>query len=180
MTIGLPFSEILAAAQTGAGWARTRLYESTAPAVAGYARAQGASDPADVTSEVFVAVLTGLPSFRGDESQFRRWVFTIAYRKVTDVWRARCRPAAVRAMTSDVAPAAEDVALDRLSGLRAAELLAQLTDDQRQVVALRVIADLSLEDVAHLLGKPVGAVKALQHRALATLRRNLVNEAVSP
>lgn len=180
VTIGLPFPDILAAAQAGAGWARTRLYEATAPAVAGYVRAQGIADPSDVTSDVFVAVLTGLPSFRGDEAQFRRWVFTIAYRKVADVWRAKSRLGPVAASPPAVAPAAEDVALDRLSGERATQLLAQLTDEQRQVVALRVIADLSLEDVAHLLGKPVGAVKALQHRALATLRRNFVGEAVSP
>ncbi|MGH9225735.1 MAG: RNA polymerase sigma factor [Acidimicrobiales bacterium] len=178
MSVGLPFPEILAAAQAGAGWARSRLYESTAPAVAGYVRAQGIADPADVTSDVFVAVLTGLPSFRGDEAHFRRWVFTIAYRRVTDVWRARSRPGPVVPAAS--VPSAEDVALDRLSGERAAELLARLTPEQRQVVALRVIADLSLEDVAHLLGKPVGAVKALQHRAIATLRRHLVGEAVSP
>ena len=179
MTLGLPFDEILAAAQAGAGWARTRLYEATAPAVAGYVRAQGVTDPADVTSEVFVAVLTGLGSFRGDEADFRRWVFTIAYRRVADVWRSRAREARPVPPAPATAPAAEDVALDRLSGARVAALLDQLTPDQRQVVALRVIADLSLDDVAHLMGKPVGAVKALQHRALATLRRNVVGEAVS-
>src|SRR5437763_8124538 len=92
MTLGLAFDHVLAAAQAGAGWARARLYESLAPAVAGYARAQRVDDPADVTSDVFVAVLTALPSFNGDEAQFRSWVFTIAYRKVADSWRARTRP----------------------------------------------------------------------------------------
>jgi len=174
VTTGLAFPEILAAAQAGAGWARTRLYEATAPVIAGYVRAQGIADPADVTSEVFVAVLTGLPGFRGDEAQFRRWVFTIAYRRVTDVWRARARPAA--AAPAIAAPAAEEVAL---STGRVAELLDGLTPDQRHVVALRVIADLSLDDVAALLGKPVGAVKALQHRALEALRREIADEAVS-
>ena len=131
-----------------------------------------------MTSDVFVAVLTGLPRFRGDEAQFRRWVFTIAYRRVADVWRTMSRPdPALRAPA--VAPAAEDLALERLGGSRVAELLNLLTAEQRQVIALRVVADLSLEDVAGLLGKPVGAVKALQHRALATLRRNFAGEAVS-
>jgi RNA polymerase sigma-70 factor (ECF subfamily) len=59
------------------------------------------------------------------------------------------------------------------------DLLADLTPDQRHVLALRVIADLSLEQVAAATGKPVGAVKALQHRALATLRRKIAGEAVS-
>jgi RNA polymerase sigma-70 factor (ECF subfamily) len=50
-------------------------------------------------------------------------------------------------------------------------LVASLPDDQRAVVALRVTADLPLEQVAQILGKRVGAVKSLQHRALASLRR---------
>ena len=60
-----------------------------------------------------------------------------------------------------------------------AEVLDTLTPDQRQVLALRVVADLSLEQVAELVGKPVGAVKSLQHRALATLRRTISDQAVS-
>ena len=51
------------------------------------------------------------------------------------------------------------------------ELLASLPPDQRAVVALRVTADLSLEQVADILDKRVGAVKSLQHRALESLRR---------
>ncbi len=91
MSLDLAFDSILAAAQVGAGWARGRLYESVAPAVQGYVRAQGVAEPADVIRDVFVAVLTGLPTFVGDEQQFRSWVFTIAYRRVVHEWRARAR-----------------------------------------------------------------------------------------
>jgi len=181
-SLGPAFDSVLAAAQAGVGWARTRVYEELAPAVAGYIRAQGVADPSDATSDVFVTVLTRLPSFAGDERQFRSWVFTIAYRRVVDEWRGRARQdALLRAQSPPAPPAppAEDVALTRLGGERVAELLDTLTPDQRHVLALRVVADLSLEQVAELLGKPVGAVKALQHRALATLRRNLAGEAVS-
>ena len=177
MTLGLAFDQVLTAAQAGAGWARARLYETLAPAVAGYVRAQGIDDPSDVTSDVFVAVLTGLGSFRGDESRFRSWVFTIAYRRVMDHWRARAKAPHLPAPGS--APAAEDVALAGLGRERVQALLEELTPDQRQVLALRVIADLSLEQVAEALGKPVGAVKALQHRALESLRRKIAGEAVS-
>jgi RNA polymerase sigma-70 factor (ECF subfamily) len=177
MTMGLAFDQVLTAAQAGAGWARARLYESLAPAVAGYVRSQGVDDPSDVTSDVFVAVLTGLPSFHGDESQFRSWVFTIAYRRVMDHWRARAKAPVLPA--SGTAPAAEDVALAGLGRERVRALLEELTPDQRHVLALRVIADLSLEQVAEAVGKPVGAVKALQHRALEALRRKIAGEAVS-
>jgi RNA polymerase sigma factor (sigma-70 family) len=178
VTIGPAFHDVLVAAQAGAGWARTRLYESLAPVVAGYLRAQGVRDPSDLTSDVFVAVLTGLHSFQGDEGRFRSWVFTIAHRKLVDGWRSGNGPAPIMP-GAPLAPAAEDLAFARLGDQRVRDLLALLTDDQRQVLALRVIADLSLEQVAELLGKPVGAVKALQHRALATLRRKIAGEAVS-
>lgn len=151
--------------------------------MAGYVRAQGIADPSDLTSDVFVAVLTRLPSFQGTEDQFRSWVFTIAYRRVVDEWRTRARrDTAVPTLPSNAATAAagaEDVALARLGEERVAELLAALTPDQRHVIALRVVADLSLEQVAELLDKPVGAVKALQHRGLATLRRTIAGKAVS-
>lgn len=177
LRIGSAFDSVLAAAQAGAGWARTRLYESLAPAVAGYVRAQGVSDPADLTSDVFVTVLTRLPCFAGDEDRFRSWVFTIAYRRVVDEWRSRARRLDMTAPRME--PAAEHHALARIGDEWVAEVLDTLTPDQRQVLALRVVADLSLEQVAELVGKPVGAVKSLQHRALATLRRTISDQAVS-
>jgi RNA polymerase sigma-70 factor (ECF subfamily) len=69
-------------------------------------------------------------------------------------------------------------AIAALSGDRVNELLASLSPDQRDVLLLRVIADLSIEDVAAALGKRQGAIKALQHRALASLRRQLDREGV--
>jgi RNA polymerase sigma-70 factor (ECF subfamily) len=146
--------------------------------VTGYARAQGVRDPADLTSDVFVAVLTRLADFAGDERSFRSWVFTIAYRRIADQRRASGRAARGPAPVAP-APSAEEVTLERLGAERVEELLAALTPDQRHVLALRVIADLSLEQVADIVGKPVGAVKALQHRALASLRRTVLDEAVS-
>lgn len=180
------FESVLAAAQAGAGWARTRLYEWLAPAVAGYLRAQGICDPSDATADVFVAVLTRLGSFEGDAHHFRSWVFTIAYRRAVDEWRDPARRRVTPTATAQVdvgaapSPAAEEIALARLGEERLQRLLAELTPDQRQVLALRVIADLSIEQVASLLGKPPGAVKSLQHRALAALRKRIVGEAVSP
>jgi RNA polymerase sigma-70 factor (ECF subfamily) len=178
MTLGPTFPTVLAAAQAGAGWARTRIYEWLAPAVGGYVRSQGVADHEDATSDVFVAVLSRLPSFQGDEASFRSWVFTIAYRRVVDHRRAAARGTVAFAPDAVASPA-EDGALARLGDERVRALLAELTPDQRHVLALRVIADLSLEQVAEAVGKPVGAVKALQHRALATLRRRIAGEAVS-
>ena len=74
---------------------------------------------------------------------------------------------------SNAALSAEDQALTAMSGEHAMKLLANLTEDQQSVIALRVIADLSLEQTAAIVGKRVGAVKALQKRGLESLRRQL-------
>ena len=181
---GETFDLALDAAQLGAGWARSRLYELLAPAVAGYLRAQGMREPEDMTSEVFLAVFTRLARFPGTEGQFRSWVFTIAHHKVVDERRRRSRrpepePLDAALHHVPVAAAAEDQALGNLGSERVRALLDTLTADQRDVVALRILADLSIEHVAQVLGKPSGSVKALQHRGLEALRRQLEREGVS-
>jgi RNA polymerase sigma-70 factor (ECF subfamily) len=148
-------------------------YRSLAPAVLGYVRGQGADDPEDMLGEVFFHVARSLHRFKGDEAGLRRWIFTIAHNRVIDERRRRGRrPTTVTAALPDlpdvqVTPTVEHVEPALLAGL------ATLTTEQREVVLLRFIVDLSLEDVAQLTGRPVGAVKSMQHRALAQLARIL-------
>ena len=68
--------------------------------------------------------------------------------------------------------------MNAIGDRRVDELLQTLSPDQREVLLMRVVADLTLEQTAAALGKRVGAVKALQHRALASLRR-VMEQAVS-
>jgi RNA polymerase sigma-70 factor (ECF subfamily) len=151
------------------------LYDRYAGRVFGYLRAQGAVEPEDLTSEVFLRVFDRLDQFTGDEANFRSWLFTIAHRILVDDARRRQR----RPQTTVLNVVAEsfsagDVEREALANVGAEwadELLSSLPADQRAVVALRVTADLSLEQVADILDKRVGAVKSLQHRALAALRR---------
>jgi RNA polymerase sigma-70 factor (ECF subfamily) len=152
------------------------VYRELAPAVLGYLRASGTPDPEDCLGEVFLGVARDLPRFEDadDPEAVRRWVFTIARHRVVDASRrSRRRPKVVDAPLPDVQGRADDAEAglddDLLAGLRA------LTPDQREVVALRFVADLSLDDVARLTKRSAGAVKALQHRALENLRA-----AVSP
>ncbi|TDD64610.1 sigma-70 family RNA polymerase sigma factor [Jiangella aurantiaca] len=183
MSIGADFDGILAAARAGAPWAFERLYGDLAPVVGGYARLQGSLEPEDVTSEVFLGVFAGLSSFTGSEQQFRSWVFTIAYRRLTDERRRRSRrPVTVHAdleIVDRVGGDAEQDALAELGRRRVNELCAGLSDDQREVVLLRILGDLSVEEVARIVGKTAGAVKALQRRGLNALRRQLDREGVS-
>ena len=180
--VGEPFDAVLAAAQAGAGWAAGRLWVSLGPAVAGYLRAQGAVEPDDLTSEVFVGVFRNLGRFSGSEEQFRSWVFTIAHRRLTDERRREGRrPSPVGGVEGEVgppAPSAEHDALRRLSVERVRVLCERLVPDQRDVLLLRLVGGLTVEEVAAALGKSEGAVKALQRRALLAARRIVDREGV--
>lgn len=181
MPLGASFDQVLWAAKADAGWALARLYDSLAPAVVGYLRRRRVRDPEDLTSEVFLAAFSRLRSFEGDEAQFRSFVFTIAYRRVVDDKRSQARAVTTEPLETAVAgenqgghsEAAEDDALRSLGTELVEALLDGLPPDQRDVLALRVVADLTVEQVAGALGKQPGAVKALQRRALANLRRQL-------
>jgi RNA polymerase sigma-70 factor (ECF subfamily) len=169
------FDDLCRAALARAPWACRQLYDEYAARVLGYLRAQGAREPEDLTSEVFLRVFDRLPQFTGDEAHFRSWLFTIAHRILIDDVRRRQRRPQTTALGIDVdtrpAGDVEHEALANVGAEWADAMLASLPPDQRAVVALRVTADLSLEQVADILGKRVGAVKSLQHRALESLRR---------
>jgi RNA polymerase sigma-70 factor (ECF subfamily) len=156
-------------------WACRRLYDEYAGRVLGYLRAQGAREPEDLTSEVFLRVFDRLSQFSGDEPHFRSWLFTIAHRILIDDARRRQRRPRMTSLDAEVESRTtgdvEGEALANVGAEWADKLLSSLPPDQRAVVALRVTADLSLEQVADILGKRVGAVKSLQHRALESLRR---------
>ena len=181
--IGEQFDTVLEAARAGAGWAAASIWRSLAPAVAGYLRVQGAADPDDLTSEVFLGVFRGLPAFDGDEQQLRSWVFTIAHRRLTDQRRQDGRRPPPTSLDHDhhegpAAPSAEHGAIGRLGTQRVQQLCEQLVPDQRDVLLLRLVGGLTVEEVAQSLEKSPGAVKALQRRGLASLRRILEREGV--
>ena len=174
------FDRVLAAAQADAPWAYESLYRSLSPSVCGYLRLQGASDPEDLTSEVFLGAFRGLRSFAGDEARFRSWVFAIAHRRLTDERRAHgCRPQMTDAALPEVAGGdVEEEALRRLSAERVRSLCAGLSPDQADVLLLRLVSGLTVEAVAAMLGKTPGAVKALQRRGVCALRKVFDREGV--
>ena len=143
------------------------LYVALAPSVLGYLRAQRAIEPEDLLHDVFLQVARDLGSFKGDDAKLRSWVFSIAHNRLIDDRRRR----AVRPQRAG-RPAPEAGYLDR--GLEPQDealitACAALTDDQREVVVLRFVGDLPLEEVARLTKRRVSAVKRLQARGLARL-----------
>jgi RNA polymerase sigma factor (sigma-70 family) len=181
------FDAVLAAARDGAPWALERIFTALAPVVTGYLRVQGSAEPEDLASEVFVAVLRNLRDFQGHETGFRSWVFTIAHRRLLDERRRRARrppPGHLADSLDAFAPeltAPDDVegALARSLGAdRVRSLCERLVPGQRDVLLLRLLGDLSVEQVAGALGKSPGAVKALQRRGLLAIGRLLEHEGV--
>lgn len=179
--LGHAFDGVLTAAQAGAPWAFERLYRWLAPAVTGYCRLQGVPDPDDVASEVFIGVFRNLAAFSGDEEGFRSWVFRIAHRRIIDDRRSRGRrptdllgdaEALDRPAPGDAASEADRALADE----RVRRLCDQLVPEQRAVLLLRLVADLTVEQVAEALDKSPGAVKQLQRRGLAAVQRLLDTE----
>ena len=131
---------------------------------------------------MFLGVFTALPRFKGSEHKFRSWVFTIAHRRLIDERRrAARRPSSPTADADGFDQPGGDVeeeALDALGSQRVYKLCAGLSPDQREVLILRVVGDLTVEQVAAIVGKSVGAVKALQRRALHALRKRIEREGV--
>ena len=175
------FSTLLEAAREGSEPAWATIYRRLSPAVLGYLRSSNAPDPEDVLSEAFLQVARDLPHFEGDARQFRAWVFTIAHHRLLDARRADARrpvdpvpepPEPAAAPQGD----ASEEALGRIGLETVQRVLAELSPDQRAVLLLRVVGGLTVDEVAHVLGKRAGAVKALQRRGLAAARRALDRE----
>lgn len=182
--LGPSFHSVLIAARAGGEWAWTRLYDDLAPVITGYLRARGAGDPEDLLGEVFLQVVRDLSSFEGDEGDFRSWAFTIAHHRLLDDVRQRARRPPQLMAPEDMGEAlglgdTEQEALGRLGARRIRELIGRLSPDQQDVLLLRVVADLAIDDVARIVGKRPGAVKALQRRGLAALRREILRQGVS-
>ncbi len=167
------FGERLAAARRGEEWAWHTVYTELIGPITGYLRSRGAAEPDDLAAETFLSVARNIETFHGDEESFRSWVFVIAHRRLIDARRAVNRQPLIAQQEDhdhqggDV----EDEAIEQLSNRKVTELLDQLTEDQREVLALRVVADLSLKETARVTGRDIGSVKALQRRAIQRLQR---------
>src|SRR3954471_1776236 len=176
------FTTLLEAARQGSEAAWQELYSGHAPAVLGYLRANNAPDPEDVLSEVFLQVTRDISGFEGDDRGFRSWIFTIAHHRLIDARRHSARrPVDLSPEPPEPSGHADDAADEALAKIGTEEVqrvLGVLSEDQRAVLLLRVIGDLSIEDVAKAVGKRPGAVKALQRRGLAAVKRELTRKGV--
>ena len=181
MALGERFGPTLAAAKTGAEGALATLYQELHPGVLRYLRAQEPNDGEDLATETWLDAAGALARFQGDEWAFRRWLFTIARRRLIDHRRRKDR---TPYSYSDINALSARPGLDDTEGAvlasdgteAALARIAALPPDQREVILLRVLAGLDVAGVSEILGKKPGAVRALQHRALRRLAEQLARE----
>ena len=180
--LGEEFDSVLARAQVGDEAAFAVLWRDLNPALVRYLSMGG--EPADdVASETWATVVKGLRRFRGDEVAWRAWVFTVARRRAVDAGRRRARAARVESSWQEwpVESASDpaDAVSERLDTEAALRLVAQLSPLQAEVVALRVLTGLPVEEVARVLGRSPGAVRVAAHRGLRRLEQILLARAVT-
>ena len=155
----------------------TKVYNELSPRVLGYLRSHGVEDPESVTQDVFLSLYRRFDRITGGEDAVRTLTFSIAHARMVDHTRARARRPYLVEFEAESDPrtsaSAEEMATDLMSERGVASLLERLVEDQRDAVLLRIVAGLSLEETAMVMGKSIGAVKQLQRRALDWLRTSV-------
>lgn len=157
-----------------------------------YRRVTGDRETAEeITSDVYLAAWRAIDRVRRVSASPAAWLVTIAQRRVIDHYRSRARrndfPAgstldveAYRRGPGYAVRPAENVCIDRDEARALWRYAEQLTDDQHRVLRCRFWLGLSVDDTAAVMGKPRGAVKALQYRALQNLRAQLAGTELDP
>lgn len=172
------FADVLTASSGGDGQAFEQLVNPLLPRLRGYLRAQAGDESDDLLGDVLLRVFGALGSFTGSEEQFRSWVFTIAHHRVVDARRRRRRHEPLERTAWRIPGGdSEEEAVSSLAAGELRRVLRLLAPAQRQVLLLRIVADLSVEQTAGILGKSPGAVKVLQHRALESVRKKIRKDA---
>ena len=172
-----PLDELVDAVRRGDRDAIAAVYLEVAPALRGFLRRRVAHGEVadDLVEQTFVELIEGCARIRGDGRSLRAWLFRAARNNLHD-WRKRAERRSDHELSAHHTATLADPAADPGAQVAAAELdpgivaaLSELTDDQRDVMELRLVAGLSLAEVADITGRRVGAVKALQHRAVQRL-----------
>jgi RNA polymerase sigma-70 factor, ECF subfamily len=133
-------------------------------------------DAEDLTTQVFVKMLESIGKFRWRSAPFSAWLFRIAHNLAMDHFRANKRwqpEEEVPEPDPGDRSAAEEEALESIGRQSMLEMIGKLSHEQQQVLTLKFVFNFSNAEAATILDKTEGAIKSLQHRALASLQRQL-------
>jgi RNA polymerase sigma-70 factor (ECF subfamily) len=165
------FDEVTAAAREGAPWAVGWLYRRFQPRLLRMLAVLAPHHAEDIAADVWLEVAANLGRFSGDEDAFRAWLATAARFEVIEATRRHGRR---------FGRALDDEATEHMASTAfAARVVAVLPAEQADVVLLRVVEGLDVEEVARALGRRPAAVRSLQHRALRRLAREVEPGALS-
>ena len=168
-------ADLIARAKQGDEAAVGMLYRQHAPKIYGYV-ASRVGDSAladDLTSEVFLRALEGLPGFEYRGISISAWLYRIAHDRIADHFRQQARRPTIP-LEGELLPAQGGIDRevdDRLRMEQLSTAIERLTADQHQVILLRFTAGLKLQEIAYVMDKSTAAIKMLQLRALARLRQ---------
>ncbi len=187
MTIEPDLEKAIHGAKGGDESAIVQLFREFNPQLVRYLRHHMQFDYEDVASETWVAIAKGIKEFNGNSRDFRAWMFGIARNKVADYFRVagRSRMAFEQErlhFDGDSRELSDSTATPAIANVSAEEaietLLETLPQHHAEVLLLRIVADLSVEEVSELIGKSQEAVRVIQHRAINALvkkfHRNVV------
>lgn len=180
-TVDAELVDLVGRAQGGDGAAFAALYDRYVDQTFGYVyrRVQHRQTAEDLTSDVFLRAFRRLDSFEWQGVDLGAWIMTIARNRVHDHFKsARFRMERASDQTpEDATPGVEDdperVAMGRDMARALGRALENLSDDHREVIELRFVHDRSVSETAAIMGRTVGATKALQYRALKALAQEV-------
>src|SRR5437588_11936706 len=136
-------------------------------------------DAEDLTTQTFLKMLESIGRFRWQSAPFSAWLFRIAHNLSMDHFRARRRWQPEEEVPEPIGseePSAEMLAMHSIGRQSMMELIETLSPEQQQVLTLKFVFNFSNADVATILGKTEGAIKSLQHRALASLQKQVTQK----
>jgi RNA polymerase sigma-70 factor (ECF subfamily) len=163
--------------------ALTQLYEENFDKIYRYIvlKIGDRTEAEDMTQQVFLNALQSISSYKWKGMPFSSWLYRIAHNQVVDYWRKKSKHATVPLDESLPIPAADGDPKHLIERKMEIEEVVvatrKLTKAQQEVISLRFAGELSIAEVAGVMGKSEGAVKALQHSAIVALRKVLSPEA---
>ena len=136
-------------------------------------------DAEDLTTQTFLKMLESIGRFRWQSAPFSAWLFRIAHNLAMDHFRARRRwqpEEEVPEPHGSEEPSAEIAAMQSIGRQSMLQLIENLSPEQQQVLTLKFVFNFANADVAKILDKTEGAIKSLQHRALASLQKQIAKK----
>lgn len=160
------YDQLVKEAVGGSDTAFTLLWRHFQPRMVRYL-AMFSNEPEDLSSEVWIKIATSIRNFQGDSTAFKGWIYTIARNAATDLARKKKRQGTTDELNDS------DWIGENSTMVEVMDLVRRLPKEYAEIILLRVVADLDVNDVAEIVGKTPGNVRVLTHRGLKQLNEML-------